>query len=201
MKIGNTGHERGFSLFEMLTILVIVSLIIALSVPALIPTLQSRSLTAVGDKFEQTLKNARQLALAEDVVVDFEFIGLEQTDVSEVEFDGYQVWKWLPNGERRPVDKVQWLDGDFIFSQDHSTLLDDGAAEQESRTLDGYEEPAEIVRFSIFPNGETNLPERADDDNWHITVSAPPQGGELPANFITFRVNQTNGHVIGYRPR
>jgi|GEM_PF-3333260 len=196
-----TECNRGFSLFEMLTILLIISLIAAMSVPALIPTLQSKSLTAAGDQFEQTLKNARQLALAEDVVVDFEIVGLDRASGTGLQFEGYRVWKWLPNGERRQVDKVQWLEGAFVFSQDHSTLITDGAAEQETGSLPGLDESVEIVRFSIFPNGETNLPERAGGDNWHVTICALPQGGELPPNFIAFRINQTNAHVIGYRPR
>lgn len=201
MRPNRSSANRAFSLFEMMTILLIISLLVALSVPALIPTLQSRSLTAVGDQFEQTLKNARQIALAEDVVIDFELIGVDQPGSGGVRFDGYRVWKWLPNGERREVDKIQWLDGDFVFSQSHSTLITDGAAEQETTTVTELDETAEIIRFSIFPNGETNLPERADSDNWHVTICTPPIGGQLPPNFIAYRINQTNAHVMGYRPR
>ena len=200
-RINITRVQAGaFTLFELLVVLSLIALIAALSVPALIPAIHSKSLSAAADEFEHSFKSAREVAMAEDVVVDVEFIKIVRKGERAAEFVGYSLWKWLPDGDRRELGKTVWLTGDFVFSEPHSTLLRDGGAERISGFIEGLGQTAEIVRFSIYPNGETNLPRRSDRDNWHVTICSQTDRGRLPDNFASFRVNQTNGHVIGYRP-
>lgn len=192
--------RAGFSVFELLIVLVLISLIAAWAVPALIPSMQSKSLTATADEFEQELKGARQVAMSEDVVVDVEFIRITREASGDARFVGYALWKWLPNGERRQVGKTGWLKGDFIFSEPHSTILREGGSGRDTRVLPGLRKQAEIIRFSFFSNGETDLPARRDPDNWHVTICSQLAGDALPNNFATFRINQANGHVTTFRP-
>jgi len=191
---------RGFSIFELLVILALITLIAAWSVPALIPTIQSRSLTAAADQFEQDMGRARQVAMAEDVVVDVEFIRVVRNGERDPKFVGYAFWKWLSDGERYPLGKTEWLADGFVFGESHSTLLRDGASERETRVFSELEQTGEVVRFSIFPNGETSLPSRSDQDNWHVTIYRDSNRQALPDNFVAFRINQTNAHVISYQP-
>ena len=192
-------HVGGFSLLELFLVLAVLSLLLAFAAPGFIPVMQARSLTAGADEFEQALGLARQTAMTEDVVVDVEFLSPAE---SPGEFSGYRFWKWLPGGERRGLGKIRWTKGSFSFSTEFSTILREGGAESTTGTLPGVlVGPVAIVRFSIFPDGSTDLPGREDSDTWHVTL-ADFAGGRrsLPKNFIVFQVNQTNSQVQRFRP-
>jgi uncharacterized protein (TIGR02596 family) len=191
----------GFSLFELLTVITIAGLIAAFAIPSFVPTMQSRSLTANSDEFEQSFQNARQTALVEDVVVDVEFLSAASEFNDSPKFSAYRFWKWLPSGDRIEIGKIHWLGSSFIFPEKFSSLIEDGATERsDPEDTQRDSELVEIVRFSIYPGGETDLPERSDNDNWHITITDESVTNELPDNFVCFQINQTNSHITRFQP-
>lgn len=194
---------RGFSLIEIMVVLSIVALMLALAGPGFIPVMQARSLTSAADELEQALAEARQVAMTEDIVVEVEFLGYQREENNRgLEFAAYRFWKLMPNGERRDYGPIHKLESSFVFLNQLSTLLRDGAAETETGKIPNQiSGSVSMVRFAFFPNGETNLPEREDEDNWHITIGHTKDSlTNLPNNFIVFQINQTNSHVTRLQP-
>lgn len=194
--------SSGFSLIEIMVVLSLVAIMLALAAPGFIPVMQARSLTAAGDELEQALAEARQIAMTEDLVVEVEFLGYQRDLNRSADFAAYRFWKLMPNGERRESGPIHWLGSSFVFLNQFSTLLRDGAAETETGEIPKLVSgPVSMIRFAFFPNGETNLPERKDQDNWHITIGNTFDDlPHLPNNFIVFQINETNSHVTRLQP-
>ncbi|MDA7926746.1 Verru_Chthon cassette protein D [Verrucomicrobiales bacterium] len=193
---------RGFSLIEIMVVLSLVAIMLALAGPGFIPVMQARSLTSAADELEQALSEARQVAMTEDLVIEIEFLGYQREENRGLEFAAYRFWKLMPNGERREYGPIHKLESSFVFLNQLSTLLRDGAAETETGTIPNQiSGSVSMVRFAFFPNGETNLPEREDEDNWHITIGFTKDNlTSIPNNFIVFQINQTNSHVTRLQP-
>lgn len=66
--------QRGFTLIEMLVVIVIIGLLIALTMPSLMRTMEANRLTAAGEGFTNRLSQAQQLASSRNKRMQIWFI-------------------------------------------------------------------------------------------------------------------------------
>jgi len=108
---------KAFSLIEIMVVLVIVSILGAVSGPAIMSIMKGNNVTQAGILIEQTLTRARQLALTQNRTVQVRLYSYADSSVpgSQEEFRVMQLYQREDDGSEVPVGKVIELpDGAII---------------------------------------------------------------------------------------
>ncbi|HSI65582.1 MAG TPA: Verru_Chthon cassette protein D [Candidatus Saccharimonadia bacterium] len=198
----NTGRARGFTLIEMLVVIVIVGILIAVSAPALDGILRASRLTSAADNVRNYLSEAQQLAVAQNVEVEVRFCesvsGTSGDDTPRVRTlrtfalrsnDG-GAGDYLPEGSPLRLDDALVMSSVPKFS----SLL----SRPFKTVTDGTEE--RYASFHFFPDGSTDLP---PGQLWFLTLFEERHAaadGSAPANFVTIQIHPTSGKLRTFRP-
>lgn len=200
------GVTRAFTLIEIMVVLLVISIIIAFTIPAIGPALNGSKLKQASDAIEGVLSVAKQVSLTENETVQMRFY---KYDDEEAPGDAEQYRAVQAVIERRdpedhqdvleivPVTKVVPLPMPYIISPSaqFSTLVQE-QGRQSGIADTPRADNADWVGFEFRPDGTTNLT-TVPEEHFTITIMAEKQEleSELPKEYITLLLDPFNGQV------
>jgi uncharacterized protein (TIGR02596 family) len=209
---------QGFTLVELLVVLAIIAILGVLTVPAITTALRGSAITQGAQKVLNEIAAARQVALAQNRVVEVRFYRLAKSGMpgetvgtpSTGKFRALQTFVYDSSGKATALDKVQLLPDTVIMDSNStlSTLL----GPTQSKTTWTAADPqfplptvGTAYNASVFdfePDGSTNL--NPIGTQWFLTLHSFTAGDNLttlPTNFFILQIDALNGHVQNYRPQ
>lgn len=207
----------GFTLTELLVIVLVMAVVAAFSVPAVTKVLGSVSLTEGGKIVSDQLGLARQLALTRNAPVEFRLYQLPEEGAAPgagpAVYRGCQIFTVpVDEGEAAPLTKPVLLPGGIVLLSlpAASSLLAAGASASPSlmsgsssgARFAGYEAGAyNYLAFHFNADGGTDLSPNA---TWFLTLGQKQDlarsGNGVPANFVTIQIDPVNGRTRSFRP-
>ena len=209
MRSSKNNLRAGFTLIEIMVVLLVMSVLLALAVPALGPALKGSKLKQSADDLERALANAQQVAITENVPVQFRFYRYSDENIpgGDEQYRAYEavILRYDPEDHTKDpqveaIGEVEVFPSPYVISDNvnFSTLVD---GTQLKKGLDRIPraEQAEYVAFEFRPDGSTNMNSIARQ-MWTITIFAEThQGGSLPPEFATLALDPFNGQVRRYQ--
>ncbi|MEA3210001.1 MAG: hypothetical protein QOE70_3058 [Chthoniobacter sp.] len=212
--------RRAFSLIELLVVIVIISILVGLMVPAVLTMGRAQSLSSGAAAVVDQLTFARQTALARNRVVEVRFYRRRENPempddpvINPVRFRALrtviydqkvQTWSPLSTMQSLPTNVV------IMEEQAFSTLMfpyEDLVPSRvwQEETISGYNEKLKYQFIRFKPSGSTDLPPdgTTDADKWFLTVKLAndPIVEKKPAyNYVTAMVEPVSGRVRTFRP-
>ena len=201
--------DRGFTLIEVLVVLMIIAVIVAFTIPAMGPALKGSKLRQAADELESLLSGSHQLSITENTPVEIRFFKYEDPESpgSTKMFRSYQSAQVISNPQDHKtnsyaVGEVKMLPAAFVIAEKtYSSLV-----ESEFLRRDEMEIPrsksAEYVAFEFRPDGSTNLA-NVDEKHWALTIMRETDLGsslDEATEFITLVLNPFNGRIRRLRP-
>lgn len=206
-----------FSLIELLVVVAIITIILTLITPAVVPLLRASNINQSASMLVDELNLARQTALTQNHDVEVRFYQVaSKTDAGDLQFRAFR--SFLPNAQNsaaaQPLSAVRYLPEPVILSPDaqYSTLLDYGGIGGQraglmkgQETLPGNNSSSTYISFLFRSTGGTNLtPVDPPDGKWFLTLyleNAPRNAATgLPDNYFTALVEPITGRVRTFRP-
>jgi uncharacterized protein (TIGR02596 family) len=206
-----------FSLVELLVVVAIITVILALITPAVVPLLRASNINQSASMLVDELNLARQTALTQNHDVEVRFYQVaSKSDPSDLQFRAFR--SFLPNAQNaaaaQPLSAVRYLPEPVVISADarFSTLLDyGGIGGQRAGLMKGQETlpaangPSTYISFLFRSTGGTNLtPVDPPDGKWFLTLyleNAPKNATTgIPDNYFTALVEPVTGRVRTFRP-
>jgi uncharacterized protein (TIGR02596 family) len=223
------GRRGGFSLIELLAVLVIMAILSAAAIPQLESVLQASAITQGGQSVAEAINSARQMASARNVNVEIRLVNLANnvvnpsspTDPSATGYNAVQLWG-TPSGRASeiPLDRLTILPASVVVSQDethYSPLLNatGNIVGSGSKTMVIGTASYAYVSFYINPSGmvplsstittssqQVNMPTlylSIVPANFGSTTTAPPAAG-TPKDYLIVQINPDTGSTLIYRP-
>jgi len=205
MKTSSPPFSRtGFTLIESLTVILILSLVIALATPSMLGAIRASRLTSAGELLTGMVVEAQGLALTFSSDVELRFYKsppAKPTDGSSGQF--LQLLQWVENDPEDEGEGIASLKKigprvpvpDGVAISDHSEFSSlwnlENLAEETSEGIREY------VAIRFRPDGSTDLPETGA---WHLTLVEDEKSTELPANFYTVQIDPATSKLEIYRP-
>ena len=219
------GRQRGFTLVEVLVVLMIVSMLIVLSIPAMKGLTSTAGMSTAIRHISSMMTLARSHAIAKRTIVRFGIVtawendseaayrkyGLWEWDRAQEEFVPFNEWKTLPPGlvfENSRGDYLRTSDyarkdgssvrGDFLPSRDAESFI------QEVRS-----DRVRVVFFEFTPSGGVRFPGGEERNVLAVVVNGyfdPSRGGNLvytdqeKRDWSQFNIDTLTGRVRIYRP-
>lgn len=197
--------QRGFTLLELLVVIMVMVTLAVLTLPALSGPMQSLRLGGAAGKIESQFSLARQVALARNLPVEVRIYRDEDAGESGEWNTVAVVIASSETGETLEwVTKAIPLPEGVVFDSDasYSSLL---GGQTPYSGVEDAQAPASIrgkayQGFAFVSDGATNLP---SGSNWCLTLKPRGQsaGSDRPAqNFVTIVLDARSGQTIAYRP-
>ena len=201
----------GFSLIEMMIVILVISFLLAMTAPNLFSTMRASELSTQGDIFKNRFALAQQSALSSNADVEvriYKFKDLANAQ-SEEEYRAIQFYQYNKSGELVPVSELFRLNDPLRFSEDHSSILEERdltEAPLDPNLLYLFNEGVESVTYKAFrfrPDGSTSLPKTSTV--WYLTMiedqGTAEIGGDALKNYFCIQIDPFNGSLREYRPR
>jgi uncharacterized protein (TIGR02596 family) len=133
----NRRPTAAFTLVEMLTVVGIISLLIALVTPTLVDVVRSTRLNSAGDALMNRLSLAQQSAVSLSAEVEvrfYKYVDSSSDRPNDNSYYAYQVVQTLPNGGEKAISDPYFLESGIIVSsqEDLSPLLKTSIQQTES---------------------------------------------------------------------
>ncbi len=219
------GRQRGFTLVEVLVVLMIISMLIVLSIPAMKGLTSTAGMSTAIRHISSIMTLARSHAIAKRTIVRFGIVtawendseaayrkyGLWEWDRAREEFVPLNEWKTLPPGlvfENSRGDYLRTSDyarkdgssvrGDFLPSKDAEAFIEEVRSER-----------VRVVFFEFTPSGGVRFPGGEERNVLAVVVNGyfdPSQGGSLvytdqeKRDWSQFNIDTLTGRVRIYRP-
>ena len=199
--------KLGFTLVELLVVLVIIALLAGISIPAFLKMNQSSVLSTASDLLLDQLNFARQSALTLNRGVEVRFYRLPTPNNGATScYRALQSFA-LQDGATQALSRPIFFPAQVQMASaaDFSTLLDPartdvqtgtGAAAQVQLPQVGLNYTYCAFRFRT--DGSTTLASPATI-TLHL-VSNPPVGSTLPSNWFTLQIDPLTGRMQTFRP-
>jgi uncharacterized protein (TIGR02596 family) len=189
-------RAAGFTLLELMLIVIIVTLLVALATTSFKSSLSSQQINAAALRLSGDLNQAAQLAITRNQTIAVVFLREKHSLAGEfdpLQYRGWQLHALNPKtGALEPLDEPSRLEGGMILMnhEAYSSILHrELLAEGEPRAL----------RFK--PAGGTDLP-TGPDKHWCLTLAleteATKEPNVLPKSSRTLVVNGHTGMVTVY---
>jgi uncharacterized protein (TIGR02596 family) len=220
-----SSKNRGFSLLELIVVILIIGIVAAFVVPAAGTILKGSQLTQASQIVVDQISLARQQALTRNHMVEVRLIRFANPEVpGEVDpnttpnpakgaFRAIHVFEILDNGAKVPVDKAHVLPQAIIMNAEKlSSLIGEAktAGSPSKVTTLAASDPElpgkikknyEYVCFRYLPDGSTDLPPTGIV--WYLTLhnmNEKVSGSTPPNNFYTLQIDPVIGTTKNYRP-
>ena len=219
------GGRRGFTLLEVLVVLMIISMIMVLSIPAIKGLTSTAGMSTSIRHISSVMTLARSHAIAKRTIVRFGIVtawegdseaayrkyGLWEWDREEEKFVPLQEWKTLPPGLVFEKNRGDYLRSAAYAREDGSSVRGDflPAAEAEAFIEEVRSERVKVVFFEFTPSGAARLPGGEERNILAVVINGymdPSSGGELvytdegKKDWTQFNIDTLTGRVRIYRP-
>jgi uncharacterized protein (TIGR02596 family) len=199
----------GFSLVELLAVLVVMLVLAALSVPAANRMLRASSLNSAGRVLVDQLNLARQVALTKGLPVEVRLYKLpdytEPSTASPTVFRAFQLFLLDEEGVANPLAKAEFFQVPVVVSQEtsESGLFSDTSSHAEVNPgsngfgLPVFQANYRYVAFTFLPGGSTDLNSGRNFVTLVLQNDRPLVEG---TNFFTVQLDPVSGSVRHFRP-
>lgn len=189
-------RHGAFSLVELLVVMGIISILIAVAIPAFNSVGRGQNISSGGDMVAGVLELARQKAMTENQRIECRIWKLPDFDGAE-SWDALQIFR-VDDGT--PLEKVQRLPDGVVMTESSpfSSVLANGAVPGGVGPFQGTDRNYKAVRFA--PDGSTDLD---PSGVWTLTVvprTSEPTAERPADNFATVQVDPITGRSTIYRP-
>lgn len=205
--------HRAFTLIELLTVVAIISLLLALAIPIVTNKPTAARITGDADTLVSQLNHARTLAIADGQATEMRFYltALPGLPGREKQFRSYQLLSYHP--ERKiflPEGRMEDFQGDNMIVNNpiYSSLTSSSKIKSPDPNADaaGNTKAKDLSFFSVHfnPDGSTTLPKGGD--TWFLSIvdfheNQNAAASEQPAaNFVTLQIDPYNGSIRRYEP-
>ncbi len=205
--------NTGFTLVEMLAVLVIILILTGLVVPPITSLLRSLQITQGGNLVSGQLDLARQLAVSQDQTISVRLI----IPSGSTHFSAIALLKTpaattaVPSPTPVLIDKPVILPDPIIMDTGTaapattlSTLTQPGTTPTTPATTDPsmgrFGTTYTYIGFSFYPNGATSL---SSTSKWFVTVHNITDGdgmAKVPKNYYTVQLDPSSGRTTIFTP-
>lgn len=205
-KSAQHSFTRGFTLIEILVVVVLVGLIFTFATPYTLSAIQAASLTSAGDTLMQKLSHAQQMAVTENRPIGVDFYFYDKDGVKGCHAVQMITYDMTTNQSKPLGNPNYWSEGRVILVEGALTPLFAGtfnATDAGTVTTPPFaDKEATFKRILFYPNGTTSL--RVPLRNAYMTlVSSNNYREELeeaPRNYYTVQIDPVTGRTRSYRP-
>jgi prepilin-type N-terminal cleavage/methylation domain-containing protein len=206
-------HEKGFTIIEILAVLVIMGLVLGLSVPAITGLTKANQLANSARLVSNLCSIARSEAVTKRVKTCLAIVENWPSN-TQANHRRMSIWRWdeqlmgwiqISKWEELPQGIAFHLNAENLANQYEATL--DGHILGEQGTNEFIEDVSGadvIFRYAEFtPTGAVNMPGLGDKDLeiWMVlTQQAFANSGSLPDNYAKITTNVLTGRVKIERP-
>jgi len=185
--------RKGFSLIEILMVIVVLSIVAALTLPAISGMQRSYELSKASALVRDNLQLARQLAITRNSQIVASICKVQDAQGSE-SFNTILISRVNDSGGIEDILKpVRLPEGICIVEDDEwSSLMNAPSANVVFRS---GTVPARQIGFKA--NGSTTL---AASSNWFLTLYFQRDGSVPGPNFSTLAMDPVTGRVFVYQP-
>lgn len=193
-----TGRLGGFSLIELLSVVVIILVSMSLLVPAFQGIMQSSSLTSTAASIQDELSLARALAVANTRRTQVRFYRFGEGN----HYRAMRVFLETPNGTPEAARRIVRLP-DGIIIDSGGTLspvlaTTPSSSGSETNAAPGLPSPVPYAGFRFEPSGAVDVASSAT--NSYFTVRALTDSASPPRNFATILIQPETGRATTFRP-
>ena len=209
---------NSFTMVELLVVMAIMTILAALSIPAILGVMRSSSLTTGSNRLVDQLNICRQFAMTKNCQVEFRFYQLPDPNAAASAapsvYRAFQGFSLDYGGtQTNAITKVMYLPSQIYMSSNStaSTLLTTNnppyyVPGTTAGNALGIYPPASYnyLDFHFKPDGSTDLtpsfasPWYVSLANQHDMIQNATTG--LPANFITVQIDASTGRARYFRP-
>lgn len=193
------GNASGFSLFELVLVLVVSAILLALAAAGYAGMIQGAAITTGADMISDTFSEGRTSAIAQNTIVEVRFYDVPSQSGGAPTYSALQLHWIKADGSCPPVNHVMslssWVAMDATAT--YSPLI---ASNTQSPTPDSTDTRlnAQTRVFHFLPDGTTDL---SPATNWFVTVRPAQSGGTtLPSNWACVKIDPATGRSQVYRP-
>ncbi len=210
-KFLSLARRRGFSLVELVVVLLITAILIGLTGPSLVQAITGSSLTRAASIVQHNLEEAHQYALSLQNVVQVRFY--RNPPVSG-NFSAVQLVELVPNvggtgSSSVALSKVNFLPAPNIMISTavpsvYSSLFKLPAVTPiagTDPTVPGWGTNYDYIEVGFYPSGGTDLTPAPPTgaNGWYVTVASSTMAS-APVNYCTIQVDPMTGKVTFYHP-
>ncbi|XHR30933.1 MAG: Verru_Chthon cassette protein D [Chthoniobacteraceae bacterium] len=187
---------RGFSLIELLLVILIMIVLFGITGPAITSVLRGNDLNRAGWSFGDRLMLARQEALTKNCNVEVRFYKLPSG------WSAVQLWRVAPSQDgSTPVPvalgSLVKAPSSVIIDEQLSPLLNADSTIAGTADLPYYH-TVKYAGFRFRPNGSVSTV--INSSNNYITFKIASDPTEPPANNYTIQVDPVTGKIITFQP-
>lgn len=204
MKVNSFQTGRGFTLVELLVVMLVIAVIANFVVPAVVGLMTSSNLTQSTELVVGQLNYARQVALSENKAVEVRLYKYSDANQpgSGMALRAMQLWKSNSDGVWEPVDRLYRFRGRIIISSGTlATAIGPDLTPSPTDTVKSLPAGYTFKAFQYRADGSTTLISSQANYftliNENDPVIAPVN---LPANFSTVQIEPFTGTVKVSRP-
>ncbi len=218
-------RRTGFTLLELLVVLMIISMLMVLSIPAIKGLTSTAGMSTAVRHISSMMTLGRSRAIAKRTIVRFGIVtlweddseaayrkyGLWEWDRETEQFVAFQEWKTLPQGLVFEADQRDYIRSAHYAQEDGSSVRGDflPTGEAESFIENIHSKRVKVVFFEFTPSGGARLPGGEERNVLIVVINGymDPAGGgnivytdEHKKNWAQFNIDTLTGRVRIYRP-
>ena len=202
--------EPGFSLIELLTVLVVLAIITAIAAPSFLGASGDLSLIDAGNRVTADLNLARQEAMTHNQTVQVRFYADSRNN---------HLYDTVAHVLPLPTTGYQWLDRPVLLPQGtafytaggptYSPLITATGTASSPFSVSADSDPAtpqrlqndSYVYFDFRADGSTDIGSQGSVSAWCVTIYPTNKGTTAaPVNYVTILVDPATGAVRSYQP-
>jgi uncharacterized protein (TIGR02596 family) len=192
--------RAGFSLIELIIVLVVASGLIFVTVQSVASVVQKTAITTSAAMLNDALAQGRAEAIAQNTTVEVRFYDVPREAGGDPSYHALQLHWLKADGTTPAVAMVVTLPAWVVIDPTaaHSTLIASNPQTRAPNAVD-WNLNAQTRVFHFLPDGSTDLDPAT---NWFLTVRAASQSdpARFPANWACLRVDAATGRTTVYRP-